>query len=283
MNRPAASRRPGWGSESVASAWDFDGDGPVSPELALVDPELARRARARLQEFEDPASRVLHGDADEPSVAAEPPRDRGAPRRRRRVRLSAFVAMAVIAAAGLIVGGRIANENPVSAQGSPARRSVAVDPQGTKEDTRTARERKPATARSGVTARKDRERRGRSTTTKAKRSARHPQKRTKPVRKAPAASRKPSAAGLPAAPVFSWVSVRGASSYDFELFRGAARVFTARPRRPRIVLTKTWIYEGRRFRRTPGRYRWLVRPIFRTNAGTRFGPAIVSAKLVLRG
>jgi hypothetical protein len=49
------------------------------------------------------------------------------------------------------------------------------------------------------------------------------------------------------------------------------------------VLTKTWIYEGRRFRRTPGRYRWLVRPIYRTNAGTRFGPAIVSAKLVLHG
>jgi len=73
--------------------------GPISPELALVDPVLAERARAQLPDRFDPPPRV-EAPAPAPAAASAPPPP-AAPRRRGRKVLLAF---AVGAALGSVVG-----------------------------------------------------------------------------------------------------------------------------------------------------------------------------------
>jgi hypothetical protein len=76
----------------------------VSPELALVDPELARRARALLPDI-DELSLERPAATRPPEPVPAPSRER-APRRRRWVLLAGGATVAVIAAAVLIVKNR---------------------------------------------------------------------------------------------------------------------------------------------------------------------------------
>jgi hypothetical protein len=280
VNSQAASHQSGAGTGGIPSERRHDADDPISPELALVDPELARRARARLDSFDQPASRAPDVDAD-PKSRVAPRRDTRPTSRRGRVVVAALAVITGLAGAGFTAAKLTGENSRVFARGSLPGGSVAVRPQETNESTGKALQRKPATRAHAVSPQgAKRGRRARPGTSKAGRPALQ--------RKRSAGSGNPgtppssaSQVGGPSAPVFSWVAVRGASYYDFELFRGAERVFTSRPRQPRLTLPSTWTYGGRRFSRAPGSYRWLVRPVFHANTKTRYGPAIVSAKLVL--
>jgi hypothetical protein len=280
VSSQAASHQSGAGTGAIPSERRHDSDDPISPELALVDPELARRARARLDSFGQPSSRAPDVDAD-PKSRVVPQSNTRATSRRGRVVLAALVVITGLAGAGFTAAKLTGENSRVFARGSLPGGSVAVRPQETNESTGKALQRKPATRAHPVSPQgAERGRRARPGTSKAGRPALQ--------RKRSAGSGNPgtppssaSQVGGPSAPVFSWVAVRGASYYDFELFRGAERVFTSRPRQPRLTLPSTWTYGGRRFSRAPGSYRWLVRPVFHANTKTRYGPAIVSAKLVL--
>jgi hypothetical protein len=281
VSSQAASHQSGAGTGAITSERRHDADDPISPELALVDPELARRARARLDSFDQPASRAPDVDAD-PKSRVVPQSNTRATSRRGRVVLAALAVIAGLAGAGFTAAKLTGENSRLFARGSLPGGSVAVRPQETNESTGKALQRKPATrAHAASPAGAERRRRARPGTSKASRPALQ--------RKRSAGSGNPgtppssaSQVGGPSAPVFSWVAVRGASNYDFELFRGAERVFTSRPRQPRLTLPSTWTYGGRSYSRAPGSYRWLVRPVFHANTKTRYGPAIVSAKLVLR-
>ena len=256
-----------------------DTDDPISPELALVDPELARRARARLDWFDQPVSRAPDVDPEPKSRVAKsrvaPRSDTRATSRRGRVVLAALVVMTGLAGAGFTAAKLTGENGPIFARGSLPGGSVAVRPQETRESDGKTLQRKPAArGHAASAARADgRANKAGPPSLQQKRSASPGNPGTPPS--------SASEVGGPTAPVFSWVAVRGATYYDFELFRGAERVFTARPRQPRLILPSTWTYAGRRFSRAPGSYRWLVRPVFHANTKTRYGPAIVSAKLVL--
>jgi hypothetical protein len=59
-------------------------------------------------------------------------------------------------------------------------------------------------------------------------------------------------------PILRWRRVRGAGYYNVQLFRGSKRIYSAWPTTPQVGLRPTWKWSGRRFRLTPGRYRWYV-------------------------
>lgn len=280
MNSQTAPQQSGIGTGAIPRQQRHDTDDPISPELALVDPELARRARARLDLFDQPALRAPDVDAETKSSIA-PRSDTRATSRRARVVLAAVAVMAGLAGAGFTAATLTGENSRVFARGSLSGGSVVVRPQETRESTGKAFQRKPATRAHATSAAGGKQRRpSRPRASKANRPGIRQKRRASSGNPGTPPS-SPSQVGGPTTPVFSWVAVRGVTFYDFELFRGAERVFTARPRQPRLALPSTWTYAGRRFSRAPGSYRWLVRPVFHAKTKTRYGPAIVSAKLVL--
>jgi hypothetical protein len=278
VNASAGSPQSGIGTPATPSERRNDADDPISPELVLVDPELARRARARLNSLDQPGFRAPVY-ADSKSALATRRIDTKATSRPGRVAFAALAVIAGLAGAGFTAAKLTGDNSRLYARGSLSGGSVVVRPQETRES--TAKARQPATrAHTTATAGAERRRPGRAGTSNANRPGF--QRRRRANSGNPRTPRSgPSQVAAPTTPIFSWVAVRGAAYFDFELFRGSERVFTARPRQPRLTLPSTWTYAGRRYSRAPGSYRWLVRPVFVANRKTRYGPAIVSAKLVL--
>lgn len=218
-------------------------DDDLTPELALVDPELAQRARERLPDaaearhaaepVEDqpvveriPPAELFEATVGEEPVAAEPPAP-GARRRRRSGRV--LVAMiAVIGAAGigfalpaLLVDSRTASPTASAPMLLPPRADAEPAP---------------------------------VTTAAAKSAPRN----------------------------FGWVPVERASHYHVAFFRGKEKIFEAWPRRPPLVLQPRWTFKGRSFSLAPGQYRWVVRPGFGRRKSARYGKPVVDAGLVVR-
>jgi HYR domain len=61
-------------------------------------------------------------------------------------------------------------------------------------------------------------------------------------------------------PTLLWVPVGKAFYYNVQLYRGGTKVLSAWPSQNTFVLRSTWKYRGRRYRLTPGTYRWYVWP-----------------------
>ena len=231
----------------------------VSPELALVDPELARRERRRLSEqasrtglravpaapqpiMPDPGVMIAPGPLAPPSPDPSPsPRaisvnassfpgsSRASavltvPRYRRAALVLTTCALTV--AAGLLVAPR----------GEPGEQAAADLP-------------------ARVTAAKD-----------VRSSASPPL----PVS---------HAAATTAAKTLAWAPASGAVGYEVQLFRGARRVLLMRTSRPSLQLGSSWRYEGRLVRRQGGTYRWYVWPLFQGNR--RASAAIVQTRVVI--
>jgi hypothetical protein len=68
----------------------------------------------------------------------------------------------------------------------------------------------------------------------------------------------PSPRSQPVAQTFSWVPAANASAYEFQLFRGAKRVFRARVEQPRLELPLRWRESNRAHTLEPGNYVWYV-------------------------
>lgn len=224
---------------------------PLSPELVLVDPELAARARAALPHAGAPADvrprRATRRYAEPRSSPARPPEvvGVGTPRRRMGKPL-AFVAGLAVAGVAVGVWARGAEESsnaPAAPVTTPAMsgRGEARPPGATpnRPPPQTARNR-PATRSS---------------------PRRPPADRTSAVR------------------TFAWAGVRGANHYRVEFFRHGSKILDARTRTSRLVLPTRWRYAGRRITLSPGRYRWRVHPAFGAPSRVRYGKPVVSAEL----
>jgi hypothetical protein len=72
-------------------------------------------------------------------------------------------------------------------------------------------------------------------------------------------------------PLLTWMPVPRARYYNVQLFRGARKVLSAWPARPRYQVKKRWTRLGRPQRLRPGRYRWFVWPGFGPRAKVRYG------------
>ena len=256
-------------------------DFPVSPELVLVDPELARRARARLPvPVEPPPRRPAptrvspvtpdREEASPPVVSEEQGLSRPASRRRRvSRRLLAAVAVVVAAAVGATLFVRHdARTTPRST--SAARPAVAASAPVKAGTQATPR---PKTRRQA--------RQSRTTPSRAAPTSRSTAPRPKSRRASPKRAVAPTARST-ALPAFSWVAIPKATYYDFALFRGDEKIFADRTRTARLAVPSTWRYAGRSFRLSRGTYRWVVRPAFGRASASRLGTAIVNARLVVR-
>jgi hypothetical protein len=74
--------------------------------------------------------------------------------------------------------------------------------------------------------------------------------------------------------IFVWLAVPRATFYKVEFFRRGRKIFEASPTKPRIELPLLWVFKGRHFRLTPATYRWEVRAAFGTRSRPRFGKPI---------
>ena len=90
----------------------------------------------------------------------------------------------------------------------------------------------------------------------------------------------PSPRSQPVAQTFSWVPVPNAGAYEFQLFRGAERVFRARVEQPRLALPQRWRERNRAHTLQPGNYVWYVWSVSRQTK-QQVNAAIVRARLVV--
>jgi hypothetical protein len=217
-------------------------DTAVSPELALVDPDLAEVERAR-SSVPSPRSRTrpdLTWSADEfePNTSApwEPwvselravaERAVAFGRRRPRLLVSATLCLAVVAIV-LHVGLGDGGSGPATEASVPPSPQVVTTPR-TPPDHTSKHARRPGGRPSGGTARR-----------------------------------------------FAWAPVGGAESYHVELFRGSERVFSSDSRKASISIPASWTYGGKTRTLAPGEYQWYVWP---TVSGKRSSNAVVQAKL----
>lgn len=280
-------------------------DEPVSPELALVDPELGARLRALMPvpdiELEPPPAnvRVLHltpplAEEPLPEAAAAGPAavpvaaSRGGSFQRL---VAAFLAGAAVAS--FVVVGVIAelgeSEAPLSSSLVPVPPVVSPPPDAGKQQAApgpTPGAKKPAApssesgakstqapkpnAASRAKTAKQASAAGEAKTTEKQASAARQAKTTAK----PAKSKAPGPAAEPRR--FAWAPVPGALSYRVELFRGDEQVLRATTKDPTFELGPQWRHGGRVERLTPGSYRWYVWPVLRSGAAAK---AVVQARL----
>jgi hypothetical protein len=295
---------------SVASS-PLSVDEPVSPELALVDPELGERLRALLPEIElEPPPPLLRAvpdpQPDEAQPLAPPPElvgssDHGAvvdpapqqvpvyvyPTRGERFRSFAKAFVAGAAAATVITVGVIAerDDGPAVAQeAGPAPPTVAAPvpaPKVKPGGSGTQRTKKPASAPSSTRAKQAITKQGKTPATSGAKTQRASAKGTAKAKAGGQAGRAkatPPPAATEEPKRFAWAPVNGAVGYRFELFRGDKQVLDVRTKTPAYELPARWRHAGRNQTLTKGDYRWYVWPLRPSGPGA---VAVVQARLTV--
>ena len=207
----------------------------VSPELALVDPQLGDLVRKRLpsdgRAVELGTRRPQYEYADQPGASAE----------------SGFELRAISRLP-------IEEDGPLPARvGSRRRRLFATIALGSLA---------VGAAALAIVAQEVRDVGGLI----YPRSAQPALQTTKPIQPVP-----PNA--LPTR-VFVWPAVSRATFYKVEFFRDNRKIFVASPSMPRIELPLRWVFRGRHLRLTWGTYRWEVRAAFGPRSRPRYGNLI---------
>ncbi len=272
-------------------------DEAVSPELALVDPELRERLRALLPELElelEPPPPLLRAvpdpEPDEALPLAPPPElvgssDHGTvvhpapqqvpffvyPTRGERFRSFAKAFVLGAAAATVITVGVVAerDEGPVVAQeAGTAPPTVAAPipaPKVTPGGSGTQKTvKKPASAPSSTRAKQAAAKQGTTQAAGRAKTQRASAKGTAKAKTAGQAGRSkatPSPAPTTESKRFAWAPVNGAVGYRFELFRGSKQVLDVRTKTPAYELPGQWQHAGRTETLTKGDYRWYVWPL----------------------
>ena len=85
-----------------------------------------------------------------------------------------------------------------------------------------------------------------------------------------------------APPYLVWTPVKKASYYNVQLVRGK-KVLSVWPTRPGFRLRRTWVYNGRRYRLSPGVYRWYVWPGRGRITAGHYGRLLGSSTFVVSG
>jgi hypothetical protein len=239
-------------------------DEPLTPELALVDPELRRRARAQLPDkaaYERPRRPRVAGartalspgpsaaPAVRPAPARLPPaRVRRSSRGKAARRLLVLVILAAAAAFAVMRVGSLKHVFWKSRAATVARANGTRTP--------TAPESAPkAKPRNGPTA---------------------------PPKPDSHAAAKPATPAASPPRTFVWPPVTKADYYLVVFSRRGAKIFRARPSSARLVLPERWTFHGTDYTLLPGRYSWVVRPGYGPRARNHYGPATVRANLVIQ-
>jgi large repetitive protein len=79
-----------------------------------------------------------------------------------------------------------------------------------------------------------------------------------------------------------WTAVPKATYYNVQLYRGAQKVLSAWPLRPRLALLHRWVYQGRQLGLSKGSYRWYVWPGFGPRPRAVYGHLLGTATFAAR-
>jgi hypothetical protein len=289
-------------------------DEPVSPELALVDPELRERLRALLPEIElDPPASLLRAlpdpEPDEALPLAPPPELVESPAPATAVfstpqqvpvyvyptrvdRFRSFTKAFLLgaAAATVITVGVIAerDEGPVAPEDAgTAPPTVAAPvpaptptPKVTSGGTGAPKTtKKPASAPSSTRAKHANAKEGKTqaaSPAKTQRAATNGTAKAKTAGQAGRSKATPPPAASAEPKRFAWAPVDGAVGYRFELFRGNKQVLEVRTKTPAYELARRWRHAGRAETLTKGEYRWFVWPLLPSGPAAA---AVVQARL----
>jgi hypothetical protein len=222
----------------------------VSPELVLVDPELAARERASLSLPVAPLARVApeapsRGDVVDESAVTPAAEIEQQPERLQWHRRRPWPLLA--GAAAVIVGSLLLLDVRVEVGKSPA--SAEPTSPGI---TAPALPSEPPVSPSPVSPRPKSAR---------PRSSSGPKRDLSPKLQ----SRR-----------FAWAPAKGATGYRVEIRKGSKLIFARETTRPEVEIPRTWKRDGVKHALRPGEYRWYVWPIV---AGSRSTKAIVQASL----
>jgi hypothetical protein len=272
LAKRARARLPSYGDEQLAErrSTTFQSDEPalrrrgdqtplISPELALVDPVLAEWARTRLPDPpylqsvrpSEPAHVRVQPAAVLPAEQVSTPTlpdnmQAAVPVSARLASLAA--ALVVLAATGFLAGSAL----PPQSGSAPIAFSVLAE---------TAADGRPAAP-----------------------SQAHATKSTSvSPRSAGAGKQATSTRTQPGLRTFGWVPVTGAAFYQVEFFRAGHRIFAGKTLQPRLTLSASWSYRGRRFRLEPGEYQWDVWPIYNSAKDSGRGKPVVQSRLTVTG
>jgi hypothetical protein len=202
----------------------------ISPELALVDPELARAARSRLPEPGVTSRARSDFDAAPARLTAASCIDVSGELNEQHTSRRLLIGVAAVSMLALLLFDvRVqVGERPASAVPQALEQPSSTSPLGSPPAGNT----KHATSPS------------------------------------PRAPSRTSSRG-PASRRFAWAPVEGASGYDVEFFRGATRVYAERTTTPSLEIPARWRHDGvsRSFR--PGEYKWYVWPVIADRRASR--------------
>jgi hypothetical protein len=287
---------------------------PISPELVLVDPELAQIARARLPDLAASNGRATRAQAD--AIAGVVPRAAvvgagavapSAPATVRmplvRLREAAVAELdaeaearsapgrkLLLAAAGLCVfllgvfiPQVVTGGDPApSVQPRPARQEqpapASPPPAATPESTPRRTETQTGIGRAARATRPASQKRE---TKPSPRTARAARQASRPPTRRAERTRKSTPAPVPTR-LFVWLPSREASYYNVRFFKGTRTIFEAWPTDARVTVPMRGTFRGRRFAFTNGRYRWVVRPAFGPRSSARYGEPIVRSVWAVR-
>jgi hypothetical protein len=290
---------------------------PITPELVLVDPELARRARALLPDLRESngnvtlalpdviaVARPLGGaDAvafrDPPTVRPPVVRAREAaaaeleaevaprPALGHKVRLVA--AGSFIFLLGVLTSRILAGGDPVpstqlwnSGVGQPESGLPRSPPRVSSSLRGTSR----------ISATQSEDVRAGRVEVGGRQSPKRPGKprpRKAPLprgasslQSSPGEAARVGTHGGVAKRLFVWLPSRGAHYYHVQFLKGTRTFFEAWPTDPRVTVPLRGTFRGRQFAFTNGRYRWIVRPAFGARSNGRYGEPIVRSIWVVR-
>jgi hypothetical protein len=82
-------------------------------------------------------------------------------------------------------------------------------------------------------------------------------------------------------PVLAWTRVPGASYYNVQIFRRGRKILSAWPTRSRLRLSRTWLFEGRRYRLTRATYQWRVWPGVGAPSAHKYRPLLGHSTFVV--
>ena len=299
------TRDPHDGAERLPALLDED---ELSPEVALVDPDVAERARDALPDITPTEIRVslsikvqqtppprVPQSAPGPVAVAEPqpapapalvlPSDRPppydeirrvfheprfAPRRRRRSIIAALVILGT--AAGVALAMPRALDGPTSLTSADRRSSAArhpTVPAAHRAKTKKTRKAKPTAHKKAAPRRSRATRPAHKTKPRAKKHVAVPPVVTKPVSKH---RRKAVHPKPPAIPDFVWAPAKNASGYLIEFRSGSKLVLRVRTRAARLHVSRRRLHRGR--------YRWLVWAL--NHAGSPAGKPLVASNVRIR-